>query len=111
MYNPPYLILKPKVGTPAAQCITANSGIVGVPAEDTVEKSYLVYFEGNLYNAQNLKTLEERIKCAAGRLAQEYPTIARGIFPMDEFDVIGQVSYSFNDPNNHWWVQLRSEPK
>lgn len=107
MNNPPFLILKPKPGSYAAQQIAPDSGIVGIQELDAASPSYLVYFEGNLYNAQNLTTLEQRIKCAADRMVKNYPTIARGLYPQEEFEVIGQVSYSFNEPGNHWWIQLR----
>ena len=106
MNNPPFVILKPKPGTAAANQIAENSGVVGIPVIDAVEPSYLVYYEGNLYNAQNLTELEQRIKCAADRMVRNYPTIARGLYPQAEFDILGQVSYSFNEPGNHWWIQM-----
>jgi hypothetical protein len=108
MNCPPFLILRPKPGTDAANQIAENSGIVGLPRLEASSPSYLVYFEGNLYGASNLQEMEQRIKCAADRMACAYPTVARGLYPQDQFEVIGQISYSFNEPNNHWWVQFNS---
>ena len=105
MNNPPFQLLKPKLNTDAANQIAEGSGIVGVPQLDASEPSFLVYFEGNLYGACNLQELDQRIKCAADRMLRGYPTVARGVFPQDQFEVIGQVSYSFNEPGNHWWIQ------
>jgi len=106
MHNPPFKILRPKPNTTAEKLIATQAGIVGIPEADATAPSFLVYYEGNLYNAQNLKSYEQRIKCAADRLWRNYPSIAKGLFPQEEFDVIGQVSYAFNEPGNHWWVQL-----
>lgn len=44
------------------------------------------YFEGNLYDAVNLKTFAERAQCAAGRAAVDYPTVAKGWFSQEEIE-------------------------
>jgi hypothetical protein len=66
--------------------IAPGSGIVGVEADD---QHYCVYYEGNLYNADNLSTWRQRVRHAAGRLLAGYPTVARGQFPKGDLNVIG----------------------
>jgi len=63
--------------------IASGSGMVGRPvsiesesvgaAGETIE----VDFEGNLYQASNMKTWGDRVYHAAGRAATRYPTMAR----------------------------------
>lgn len=63
--------------------IAPGSGIVGTPlGKDGV----MLYFEGNVYNATNLRTVEERIVCAAGRLFTRYPTAARHYLSIEEVE-------------------------
>jgi hypothetical protein len=53
--------------------IKPASALVGLPAADRT----VVYFEGNVYAADNLRTFAQRLNCAADRLDTRYPTIAR----------------------------------
>ena len=53
--------------------LAPGSAVVGVARSAGVH----VYFEGNVYGAENLKTWEERVVCAAGRLFRGYPTVAQ----------------------------------
>ena len=53
--------------------IRAGSGIVGRPAESGMS----VYYEGNIYNASNMRSLLSKENQAAGRMKQRYPTVAR----------------------------------
>lgn len=69
--------------TPNFAGIAPGSGIVagdlpGVPSHT------VLYFEGNLMGAENLKTWAERVVVAAGRLHQRYPTVARKGMPVEE---------------------------
>lgn len=70
----------------------AGSGIVGLKGEDYG----LVYYEGNLNNASNLNTIDERIIVAAGRLMTKYPTVAFTSHLADDMDslyeVVGEVT-------------------
>jgi len=69
--------------------IKGGSGIVGyLVNSETIH----VYYEGNLYNASNLKTFEERALCAYGRCSMRYPTIAQVAVPMAEFEIVGKLS-------------------
>jgi hypothetical protein len=86
------LILAPLVPT----TIVEGSGIVGVELD---EKSYTVYYEGNIYNAACLAKWEHRVKHAADRLLHAYPTVARGAFLKGAFKVIG---YYCVGKHGHW---------
>jgi hypothetical protein len=84
------MILRPKLGTRAAQLIDPGSGVV-TDLLDAAVPSVLVYYEGNRYGAVNLQTLEDRVRSAAGRCVARYPTVARALLPRTDFDVIGTV--------------------
>lgn len=64
------------------------------------------YFEGNLYDAVNLRRFVERALCAAGRGRESYPTTAKAWFSTEEieenFVLVGSI-----DGNNV--VTLTSE--
>lgn len=65
---------------PSPSCsypIHPGSAIVGSTPQDDVQ--VLVYFEGNLYGAENMRAYEQRVEHAAGRLTQRYPTIAKAM--------------------------------
>lgn len=66
-------IYVPREGTRLHRQIAPRSGIVGVQDESGLT----IYFEGNLNGAENLDYYAERVKCAAGRLFMNYPTVAR----------------------------------
>ena len=60
---------------PRLRWIKSGSGIVGRDAPD--DPDYLViYFEGNVYGASNIKTFADRVYHAADRMESHYPTIA-----------------------------------
>ena len=52
--------------------IKNGSAMVGFEQEGFLK----LYYEGNLYDAVNLHDPKERIKCAAGRMFNQYPTTA-----------------------------------
>lgn len=84
-------VLVPRPDSDAARTIDPGSGIVTADAGGaTVD----VYFEGNGYRAANIRTFEDKVLHAAGRLAKAYPTIARGRFPREDFDGVGTFSFS-----------------
>lgn len=107
------LVLLPKPGTRAAAVIDPGSGVVTdlafdqmptlasddpfegatVGLDGTVKPYALVYYEGNRYHADNLQAFEHRVLAAAGRCVERYPTVARGLFPREDFEVIGLVTY------------------
>ena len=71
--------------------IKAGSGIV---AADRPDGSADIYFEGNLYGAEDLETYWGRLLCAAGRLSQHYPSVAHLVDNWrEDFDLIGTFDY------------------
>lgn len=88
-----HLVLVPLPGTTAEMHIARGSGIVSLPLPPA-RTDLLVYFEGNLYDAVNLRTFEERVQCASGRLATNYPTVAMAGFPRSQFVVVGTYEFS-----------------
>lgn len=86
-------IYAPKPNSAAAKIITMGAGVVGFGPNDKGQVT--VYFEGNLYNASNLHCLHERIKCAAGRLFQRYPTIAKAYLSVSDLVEIGAIDREY----------------
>jgi hypothetical protein len=65
--------------------IAPGSGIVGQPQDDG---TILVYYEGNIYDARNIRTYDDRCDHAFDRMRTNYPTVARAIVnPRDLIDV------------------------
>lgn len=52
----------------------------------------VIYYEGNLYGASNLRRFEDRALMAYGRLTQRAPTIAMAAVPMSEFVPVGHIT-------------------
>jgi len=48
-------------------------------------------FEGNIYNAVNLKRFAERCQCAAGRLRGRYPSISYGSARVEELTPVARM--------------------
>jgi hypothetical protein len=68
----------------AASGIDQGSGIVGrrlVPEDP--ESPILVYYEGDRYKTSGVVTYADRVRIAAGRLAEQAPTTARALMPCD----------------------------
>jgi hypothetical protein len=87
-------VLVPKPGSRAADMIDAGSGVVTDEASWTGLPEALVYFEGNRYGAENLRTFDQRVLSAAGRLDQRYPTVAKAMLPIDDFVPVGLFTYT-----------------
>lgn len=54
----------------------------------------LIHFEGNLYGADNLKTYEGRIRQAAGRQVERYPTMAKMVVAREQLVEVGRYDYA-----------------
>jgi len=78
----------PKPSSPFARAIAAGSAIVGDPTRSH-DGLILVYYEGNMYGAANMRKYSERVLHAAGRLATRYPTIACQYLPPDQLEAVG----------------------
>lgn len=83
-------VLVPKPGTDAARVIRPGSGVVSA-GDGGVH--VLVHYEGALYGFASYK---DKVLRAAGRLAQDYPTIAKGVFPAEDFVQVGTFTYSMD---------------
>lgn len=95
-----YIVI-PKDDTAVKYNIAPGSGVVARSRDNgTVD----IYYEGNLYNASNIKTIGDRIYHAAGRLFQGYPTTARLIITeqafKEEFTVTGYITEQYQQTLN-----------
>lgn len=80
----------PKAGTNAFNTIKRGSAIVGRLIGTS---SYArVDYEGNLYQAENLKDFTARVLHAAGRHVRRYPTRARMMVKEEDLIEVGEVS-------------------
>ena len=90
-------VLVPRPKTVAERHIDLGSGIVAelqrgwrdLSGQDRIE----VYYEGNRYGSQNLRSYDDRVKHAAGRLAQRHPT-AHGFFDSADFVAVGILTFT-----------------
>jgi len=87
-------VLIPKPGTAAGQMIDSGSGIVADLQQVRIAGRIEVFFEGGRYGADNVQTFEDRVTQAAGRLARQYPTVARGYFDPRDFVTVGAVTWT-----------------
>jgi hypothetical protein len=76
----------PQPDTILARMIDPRSGIVGRP--DGHGRINL-YYEGNRFGAENVRTYADRCAIAAGRLQENYPTIARSLVDLTNVRRIG----------------------
>lgn len=90
-YGESVLVLVPKIEQQFKwqPLIKGGSAIVGFQVEDD---KYVIYYEGNLYGAENLKSFRERALVAYGRLTQCAPTIAFSCVDVSEFEVAGTMT-------------------
>lgn len=71
---------------PATSTIAPASGIVGRPDGSGLTE---IYFEGGIYDQVNMASLADRVAHAYGRLAENYPTMARMVVPQDAIIAVG----------------------
>jgi hypothetical protein len=71
----PYVVFVPRAGDPATAGILPGSGIVGLPQPGA--ERVLVHYEGARYGQVGMARLADRVLHAHGRLAHNYPTVAR----------------------------------
>lgn len=77
--------------------IKRGSAIVGQPLYPGGIKKVLVDFEGNIHDAQTLRSYADRVWMAAGRQAEGYPTIARMIVPAETLREVGTFDLEGGD--------------
>jgi hypothetical protein len=83
----------PAPGARSLRHVRPGSAIVGRPRPDDPSRVRVSY-EGNLYDAENLRTYEDRVRCAAGRLVAGYPTVATAVVPAGDLRRIGAYHYA-----------------
>lgn len=91
--NPTWLdIYVPRPGASALAHVKKGSGIVGyADVGYTRPGRTRVYYEGNLYDAVNLRTWKERVQTAADRCRANYPTIAQAWVQPSDLVHIGGI--------------------
>lgn len=81
------VVYVPTLTSPIRERIVPGSAIVSRGALN--DGSVLVYYEGNIYNSQNMRKYSERVLHAAGRLATHYPTVAKMLVPRAHLIQVG----------------------
>jgi uncharacterized protein YdhG (YjbR/CyaY superfamily) len=89
--TPPMAVYVP--ADPEALFIAKGSAIVAKSEPDATGR-VTVYFEGNLYGAENLRRFEERLLSASGRAATFYPTSAIASFNARQLKRVGTYDYA-----------------
>lgn len=101
------------------QNIAPGSAIVGNPTETQLHdgrRLTQVYYEGNLFGAENMRLYEQMLLIAAGRLSCHYPTVAQRLVPSEELICVGTYCYEtqtfdLEEPEIHaaWWARHYSQ--
>lgn len=78
----------PTLTAPIRAIVVPGSAIVSRGIVDT--GSVLIYYEGNVYDAVNMRKFSERVLHAAGRLTLKYPTRAKAFVSPEDLVPIGE---------------------
>lgn len=81
------VVYLPNGGGHATADIARGSAIVGQP--EVGSDRVTIYFEGAIYDLENVLTLADRANQAAGRMIQHYPPTAMRILPRDMLMPVG----------------------
>jgi hypothetical protein len=100
----PYLVVLPRTDNAAAN-FKEGSAIVAEEGKDL----YLLHYEGNVYDACNLKTFAGKLICAAGRKATKYPTTALLGVPKETFEQDYLIAGEFDYPQCQELLRKRRE--
>lgn len=88
-YGEPALIVVPKAESAWVRTIASGSAIVAFRND---ADHLVVYYEGNLYGASNLRRFDDRASMAYGRLTQRAPTVAMAMVSASEFVIVGRMT-------------------
>lgn len=69
-----------------------GSAVVAFGITDHPER-LMTYFEGNVYEWDNLNSFEDMAVSAYGRLVTSYPTVARSIVDANDYVAVGSVTF------------------
>lgn len=86
-------IYVPREGAKELKDVIAGSGIVEGAAFGVL---VVVYFEGNRYGASNIITWADRVRMAAGRARDHYPTIAKRQVSRSSIIQVGWIDHDLN---------------
>lgn len=86
-------VLVPKKTSYYSELIIKGSAIIGIDSELNPNDAYVIYWEGNLYNAKNLQTFEQKALSAISRFITKYPTMATGRCPKSSMDKVGEITF------------------
>jgi hypothetical protein len=89
-----FTIFVPRGPELAGRTLIAGSGLVGIPAGPG---RVLVYFEGNRYGSENVRTWADKVRVAAGRLQEVAPTSAVLIADANDLYAVGSIGYGLDD--------------
>lgn len=73
--------------------IEPGSAILASADQDASQERVLVYYEGNLLGAENMRTFAERALHAAGRQVVRYPTVAKMAMLKADLIEVGRYHY------------------
>ncbi len=88
------MLYVPRPGTWLGKSVIRGSALVGIPREIDVPGRVLVYYEGNLYGAENLKRYAERCLHAAERGVLRFPTVAFSETAVEDLIPVGKYHYA-----------------
>ena len=98
-----FTVYIPRKNSRLADIVFPSSAIV--KSRLISDTSVMVYYEGNVYGAENIKTFEDKCSLAAGRAKDRYPTTALTIVPLEEVIDVGVYDLDTNafhlDENFH----------
>jgi hypothetical protein len=69
-----------------------RAAALAAAAEAPIEIEVAIYFEGAIFGQQNMRTLADRARHAAGRMIEGYPTTATRVVPREALSVVGKFS-------------------
>lgn len=82
------MLLSLYIVSPAYHAFIAKaSGIVGTG--EVKDGLTTIYFEGNLYGAENVVRYDQKVEHAAGRLVEKYPTTAKMMLKPEHLTQVG----------------------
>lgn len=82
-----FSVFVPLKGTYLSDLVAAGSAII--KARSIGDNRVLVYYEGNVYGAENINRFEDKCMVAAGRAKDRYPTTAMTATALSELIDIG----------------------
>lgn len=85
------VLFVPVGGHRATVDIARGSAIVGEPRAGAEEVK--IYFGGAIFGQENMRTLADRAKHAAGRMLERYATAAARVVPRDALVAVGTFDF------------------